>query len=55
MNTIKLTQSNDHEATISQANKIAELIGGTVIMVDVTNCEAMIAGGDISKLEAVVA
>lgn len=51
--TIKLTETSSHEATEKQAHAIAELIGGTLIMVDVTNCEAMIAGGDLSKLEQV--
>lgn len=43
MNTVSLNGAD--------AEAIAELIGGTLIMVDVTNDEAMIAGGDISKLE----
>ncbi|KKR56923.1 MAG: hypothetical protein UT94_C0024G0017 [Candidatus Uhrbacteria bacterium GW2011_GWF2_40_263] len=30
--------------------KLAELIGGVLIMVDLTNDEAMISGGDLSKL-----
>lgn len=32
--------------------KIAELIGGTLIMVNTTDDTAMIAGGDVSKLQA---
>lgn len=45
MNTIKLNGADPH--------KIAELIGGTLIMFDITNDEAMIAGGDLSKLPKV--
>lgn len=43
MNTIKLNGAD--------AQKIADLIGGTLIMVNVTDDTAMIAGGDASKLE----
>lgn len=42
LNTIKLNGA-DAQAT-------ADLIGGTLIMVDLTNDEAMISGGDITKL-----
>jgi len=43
MNTIKLNGAD--------AQKIAALIGGTLIMVNVSDDTAMIAGGDITKLE----
>lgn len=42
MNTIHLNGAD--------ANKIAEIIGGTLIMVNVSDDTAMIVGGDISKL-----
>lgn len=51
MNAITLTETSSHEATIKQAEHIAKTIGGTLIMVDVSNYEAMVAGGDLSKLE----
>lgn len=44
MNTIKLSGADPQ--------KVAELIGGTLIMHDITNDTAMIAGGDISKLDS---
>lgn len=34
----------------AKAEKIAELIGGTLIMFNITDDEAMIAGGDLTKL-----
>lgn len=43
MNTIHLNGAD--------AEKIAELIGGTLIMVNETDDTALIAGGDLSKLE----
>lgn len=43
MNTIHLNGAD--------ADAIANLIGGTVIMVNITDDTAMIAGGDLSKLE----
>lgn len=43
MNRIKLNGADPQ--------KVAELIGGTLIMHDITNDEALIAGGDPSKLE----
>ena len=42
MNTIHLNGAD--------AEAIAKLIGGTLIMVNVTDDTAMIAGGDLSKL-----
>lgn len=33
------------------AEKLAELIGGTLILHDITNDEAFITGGDNSKLQ----
>lgn len=35
----------------ANADKVAELMGGTLIMVDETNDIATIAGGDVTKLE----
>lgn len=35
----------------ADAEKVAELIGGTLIMHNVTGDIAMIAGGDITKFE----
>ncbi|MDR6794709.1 hypothetical protein J2X12_004143 [Pseudarthrobacter oxydans] len=43
MNTINLNGAD--------ADKVAELIGGTLILVNITDDTAMIAGGDLSKLE----
>jgi hypothetical protein len=43
MNTIHLNGSDP--------TKVAELIGGVLIMVNVTDDTAMIAGGDLSKLD----
>jgi hypothetical protein len=43
MNTIHLNGAD--------ADKIAELIGGTLILWNITDDTAMIAGGDLSKLE----
>lgn len=43
MNTIHLNGAD--------ANKIAEVIGGTLILWNITDGTAMIAGGDLSKLE----
>ena len=43
MNTIHLNGAD--------AERIAELIGGTLIMVNESDDTAMIAGGDITKLE----
>ena len=43
MNTIKLNGADAH--------KVAELIGGTLILVNVTADTAMIAGGDLIGLE----
>lgn len=43
MNTINLNGADAH--------KVAELIGGTLILVDITADTAMIVGGDLSKLE----
>lgn len=41
-----------HTVHLNGANpeKIAEIMGGTLIMHDVTNDEATIAGGDVEKL-----
>ena len=48
----KLTRFNMNKIHLNGANpdKIAELIGGTLIMHDTTNDIASIAGGDIEKL-----
>lgn len=43
MNTINLNGAD--------AKKVAELIGGTLLLVKITNDTAMISGGDITKLE----
>lgn len=43
MNTINLQGRDPQE--------VANLIGGTLILVDITNDTAMIAGGDLAKLE----
>lgn len=43
MNTINLNGADP--------NKIAALIGGTLVLVNITDDTAMIAGGDLSKLE----
>lgn len=37
----------------ADAKKIADLVGGTLIMTDVTNDEALISGGDINKLRRI--
>lgn len=44
MNTIHLSGAD--------ATKVAELIGGTLVMVNETDDTAMIAGGDVSLLQA---
>jgi hypothetical protein len=43
MNTIHLNGADAH--------KVAELIGGVLILWNITDDTAMIAGGDLSKLE----
>ena len=43
MNTINLNGADP--------KKIATLIGGTLVLVNITDDTAMIAGGDLSKLE----
>lgn len=45
MNTIKLNGTD--------ANKVADLIGGLLILVNATADTAMIAGGDLTGLELV--
>jgi len=41
---------NEVKLNGASAEKVAELIGGVLIMVDLTNDTAMIVGGDLSKL-----
>jgi hypothetical protein len=43
MNTIELKGADAH--------KVAKLMGGTLILWNITDDTAMIAGGDLSKLE----
>ena len=43
MNTIELNGADEQ--------KVADIIGGTLILTDITNDTALIAGGDITKLQ----
>lgn len=44
------SMTDDCENCGADPKKVAELIGGTLILHDVTNDTAMIAGGDTSKI-----